>query len=117
MPGLGGISTVYGWHWAEAESEFERALDLNPSSFSARSSYGFYLMVMGRSNESIAEMRRAQEIAPLDVVGISMAVAYYFEREYDRALKEIRRALELEPDVVPNVHGLLSWIYGKGNVG
>ena len=46
-----------------------------------------------------------------------MAVAYYFEREYDRALKEIRRALELEPDVVPNVHGLLSWIYGKGNVG
>ena len=39
-----------------------------------------------------------------------MASVYYLAREYDRALEESRRALELEPNI-PSDHLILSWTY------
>jgi TolB-like protein len=90
---LGRISMLYDWNWAEAERQLAHALDLNPSSFSARRAYSRYLSVMGRGNEAIAEERRAQEIGPLEVGHMSMGLTYYLAREYDRALEELQRLL------------------------
>jgi tetratricopeptide (TPR) repeat protein len=108
---LAVVSSFYDWNWSEADSEFERALSLNPSSFSAHYWYAIHLGAMGRFSESIAEMRRAQEIDPLNLSGITtMAGVYWFAREYDRAVEELERALELQPDF-SYAHLLLSWTY------
>ena len=65
---LGVVKLLYEWDWAGAEREFKRALEINPSYSDAHQTYGNYLsQVMGRYDEALTEMRRAQELDPLSV--------------------------------------------------
>lgn len=56
------------WNWAEAEKEFERAIQLNPTSQYAIHAYSHLLEDLGRSKESLAKSNRLLEIDPLDLV-------------------------------------------------
>ena len=52
------------WDWAGAEKEFKRAIELNASYPTAHAWYGEYLMVLGRFDEALAEMNRANDLKP-----------------------------------------------------
>ena len=56
---------VYDWDWAGAETEFRRALALNPNYETAHLWYGCELIWEKRFDEGLAEMKRAQEVAPM----------------------------------------------------
>ncbi len=95
---LGTIRFRFDWDWPEAEREFKRALELNPSYSRAHHDYAWFLVAMERFDEAIAEINRAQELDPLSPLANSdVGWVYLRARRYDDAIKQIQRTLELEP--------------------
>jgi tetratricopeptide (TPR) repeat protein len=105
---LGLIAPCNDWNWADAERHYERAIALDPNYATAHHWYAEgYLMPVGRADEAIAEMRKAQELDPLSaVIATDLGKELYFVRRYDDALVELRRALELDANFV----GAHNWI-------
>ncbi len=94
----------YEWDFPAAEKEFQRALQLNPNYATGHQWYGEYFMMMGRFDESLAEMRRAQELDPLSLI-INTAVGYalWNARRYDEAIDQLRKTLELDANFLPAI--------------
>jgi TolB-like protein/DNA-binding winged helix-turn-helix (wHTH) protein len=89
---------LHEWDWSDLDQEFKRALELNPGDAMAYSWYSEYLTTMGRSDESIAQVRKAQEIDPVSpVVSTTLPHAYYFARRFDPAAEYLRKSLDLDP--------------------
>jgi TolB-like protein/DNA-binding winged helix-turn-helix (wHTH) protein/Tfp pilus assembly protein PilF len=106
---LGLIAPFNNWNWADAERHYERAIELNPNYATAHHWYAEgYLMPVGRADEAIAEIRKAQALDPLSaVIATDLGKELYFVRRYDEALVELRRALELDPNFV-SAHNWIS---------
>jgi TolB-like protein/pimeloyl-ACP methyl ester carboxylesterase/Tfp pilus assembly protein PilF/predicted Ser/Thr protein kinase len=91
---------LHEWDWSGLDEEFKRALELNPGHAIAYHWYSEYLMTSGRVDESIAVIRRGEEIDPLSpVIASTLGFAFYFARQYDRAIEQFRKALELDPNL------------------
>ena len=87
-----------GRNWAEAEAAFERAIALNPSYSVGHQWYANYLTARGRFDEAVAAMRHAQEVDPLSLVAsAALGWVHYYRRDYDAAVEQCRRTLELNP--------------------
>src|SRR6476620_2485807 len=87
--------------WVGAEKEFKRALELKSSYVMAHEWYAEYLVSLGRSDEAVAEIKRAQQLDPL-AVPVNRAVGWvlYFARRYEEAEDELRKALAMNADFV-----------------
>jgi len=106
---LGLIAPFNNWNWADAARHYERAIELNPNYATAHHWYAEgYLMPVGRADEAIAEMRKAQGLDPLSaVIATDLGKELYFVHKYDQALVELHRALELDPNFV-SAHNWIS---------
>src|SRR5258708_9583617 len=62
------VKEHFEWDWTGAETEFRRAIDLNPNSATAHHWYGDYLANMGRPEEGLPETKHAQEFDPLSLI-------------------------------------------------
>ena len=108
---LGWVSFIYDWNWPAAGAAFARALELNPSYSVARQWHAWFLMAMGRVDESLAEGRRAIELDPASVsIRRSMGWLYYYARQPAPALEHLRRALAMNP-TSDETHRLLGRAY------
>jgi TolB-like protein/Tfp pilus assembly protein PilF len=96
---LGYVKALYDWDWPGAEREFKRALELSPGDADIHFAYGVtYLTPLGRLDEALAEIRRALALDPLSPYKITAAGMIYTDRrEYDRAVEQYRKAIELDP--------------------
>jgi serine/threonine-protein kinase len=89
----------YDWNWEKAAQEYRRAMELAPDNGENRAAYGFFLILMGRSEEGIAEINEASRLNPLSIeTGLYVSPGYYFARRYDISLQKSREALETTPD-------------------
>jgi TolB-like protein/DNA-binding winged helix-turn-helix (wHTH) protein len=105
---LAEIAKGHDWDWAAAESEYKRALELNPSSSVIHSMYADYLSMMQRHDEAIVELRRSHELDPVSIVNEAFfGFLYYRARRYDEAIAVCRKALELVPDY-PNANWFMA---------
>jgi len=94
---LAFVRFSFEWDWSGAEQEFKRAIELNPNYATTRHWYAIYLMTMGRNEEAIAEMRRAQELEPLSlIINTNLGWAFYYARQYDQAIEQYQRTLEMD---------------------
>jgi serine/threonine protein kinase/Flp pilus assembly protein TadD len=93
-----GFLQLINWEWANAERTLASAISLNPNYPLAYSFYSWLLTTIGREREAQDAARRGQELDPLSPVtnGIAALVSYH-ARDYDRAIRECERALEIEP--------------------
>jgi tetratricopeptide (TPR) repeat protein len=108
---LGAASWYFEWNSREAEREYKRAVELNPDHSMALLWLAYFLGEMGRWEEAIAAARRAQELDPLSIMANNAAgEVFYLKREYDRAIEEFGKNLELEPNNAGN-HYFLAWPY------
>jgi len=88
---------IYDWNWAEAEKEYKRAIELNPRYPLAHQWYGGFLERMGRADESIAERKIAVELDPgSPSTNFELGLAYFYARDYERAIEQMQNALRLE---------------------
>lgn len=95
---LGYPENHYTWDWVAAEREYKIAIALNPSYATAHLRYAELLSNLGRHDEAIAEIRRAQELDPLSLVMRSNVGRFlYFARRYDEAIQELQETLQLDP--------------------
>jgi tetratricopeptide (TPR) repeat protein len=105
---LAEIAKGFDWDWAAAESEYKRALELNPSSSNTHALYADYLSMMGRHDEAIAEMRRSHELDPVSIMSDAFfGFLYYRARRYDEAIAACRQSLELGPNY-PNANWFMA---------
>ena len=89
----------YELNWAEAEKEYQRALELNPSYAPAHQWYGAYLAEQGRMTEAITKMTRASELDPLTSwISTNLAWFYYLARQPDEAIEQLRKIITADPD-------------------
>jgi DNA-binding winged helix-turn-helix (wHTH) protein/TolB-like protein/Flp pilus assembly protein TadD len=96
---LAHVRCWYDWDWSGAESEFKRAIQLSFNNPINTQYYASFLITMGRHQEAISEIRQAQRLAPLSLnTNVQMARILYFARQYDEAIEQCLRTLELEPD-------------------
>lgn len=97
---LGLISPFLNWNWAGAKEHLEHAIELNPNYATAHHWYAEgYLIPMGRVDDALGQIRKAQELDPLSaVIATDLGKELYFARRYDQAIVELRRALEIDPN-------------------
>lgn len=104
---------LHDWHWLEAQTEFNRSLQLRPSYPTASHWYAEYLMTMGRHDEAIAKIKHSQELDPLSlIINVAVGWSLYMGRRYDEAIEQLRRTVELERSY-PVTHWILGLAYRK----
>ncbi len=95
---LAFVRLGYDWDWKAAEREFQLALKLNPGYATAHLWYALDLAAMGRFDEALAEIERAQLIDPLSLpINTNAGWVFYLARRYPEAVEQYRRTLELDP--------------------
>jgi DNA-binding winged helix-turn-helix (wHTH) protein/tetratricopeptide (TPR) repeat protein len=108
---LGLIKVYYDHDWEGAESEFRKALELNPYLVSAHQRYGSYLTFMGRFEESIRRYEDALSLDPFSLqINMNLATTYFLRGEYERSIALLKKTGELEPNYMP-IHFVLGCVY------
>ena len=108
------ITENYDWDWQKAEKEYRRAIQLDPNYATAHHWYAEYLAYQGRFDEAFAEIERARQLDPLSlIIATDNGAILYFSRQYDRAIKQFRAVLDMEPNF-PRAHLLIFAYVQKG---
>jgi len=90
------------WKWDDAEREFRRAIELDPNSAIAHKSCAEFLMHGARSAEATGEMERARDLDPLSLINsTSVGFAYSNARQYNRAIEEYEKVIQLDRQFAP----------------
>jgi Tfp pilus assembly protein PilF len=87
------------WDYARADQSYRRALELNPNLPDAHIHYGWHLAIFGTEEAAIAAMKRGLELDPLSPLHTSWLAGMYWEfGRFDEAIREARKAMELQAD-------------------
>jgi serine/threonine protein kinase/Tfp pilus assembly protein PilF len=111
---LGMIATFYDWDSQRAKKSFNRAIELNPNSAGSYLWLEFpHSLIDQNFEEAHAVLRRSLELDPLNLlVRIRMGYIYYYQYEFDRAIEEFQKTLDVEPNFAMGHHGLID-AYGQ----
>jgi serine/threonine protein kinase/tetratricopeptide (TPR) repeat protein len=94
-----GLVSLMMWDWAAADQELRRALELNFNLSDAHEYRSWYLAAVGKLPEAVSEGKMAQDLDPLSIsINTGLDTLYYLQRDYDKALAQCRKALEISPD-------------------
>ena len=105
--GMAALKMVYYLDWVGAEKEAKRAIELNPRFDEIHYMYSFYLVVMRRFDEAIAEGKRALACNPFSVrISQHLGQSFYCARMYDEAIRQFEKTLQLDSNSV-SAHELL----------
>lgn len=84
-------------HISESDALGAQVLSLNPNYVSFLHSRGLYVALIGRYDEGLSMMKRAQQLDPLSlVINTDVGYAYYIARRYDEAILAYRKALTMD---------------------
>jgi tetratricopeptide (TPR) repeat protein len=98
---LGYIKSWFDWDWEGAESEFRRAIELNPGYGSAHHWYSYTLMYQARFNEAIREIEQALELDPASVaINKDVGTVYVYAGQFDRAIEACKRTIEMDAAIM-----------------
>jgi len=110
---LGFYLANYEWDRNGSEKEYRRAIELNPNYATAHHWFGADLSNVKRFDESIAEMKQAEELDPLSpIIGTNLGDTLVLARKYDEAIAQFKRVLIRNPNFEYG-HLALSRAYGS----
>ncbi len=94
---LATVHLKFDWRLDDAEREFRKVFELNPSLAEAHQEYGTYLEAVRRFDEAVAARRRARELDPLSALrAADVGYPLYYAGKHDEAIAYYRTALELD---------------------
>jgi tetratricopeptide (TPR) repeat protein len=71
----------------------------NPGYATAHQWYSIYLVAVGRNDAAITEIERAVSLDPFSLeICTDLGVYWYYRRDYDRAIEQFRRTIEMDPN-------------------
>jgi TolB-like protein/Tfp pilus assembly protein PilF len=92
----------FDWDFPGAESEYQKAIELNSSYATAHHFRALNLMAMGQADLAIAEMKKAQALEPLSlIINTNLGWMLYFARRYDQAIEQYQKTLEMDKNFYP----------------
>jgi len=99
---LGRIRKFVDFDWAGADASVRRAMALEPGNPEYLDQAAFSAAMFGRSDEALALARRAVELDPLNPGSWSaLGEIKYVEGQFAGAEADVKKSLELSPDVFP----------------
>jgi TolB-like protein/DNA-binding winged helix-turn-helix (wHTH) protein len=108
---MGRIRRYVDFDWAGADASIQRAMALEPGNPEYLDQAAYSAAMFGRSDEALTLARRAVELDPLNPGSWSgLGQIKYFEGQLAEAEADVKKSLELSPDVFPGPI-LLSKIY------
>jgi TolB-like protein/Tfp pilus assembly protein PilF len=88
----------FDWNWKGAEAELLYAIQINPSYATAHQWYAWNLIILGRDNEGIRELRKAEALDPLSlIIGADIADAFVIAHRYAESIQQSRKTIEMDP--------------------
>lgn len=89
----------YEFDWANAERAYKRAIDLSPNLDFARNNYAFFLSVLDRQNEALAQLEEHRTRDPLNqrLFLLQKGIVLVQARKFDQALQVYQQAQTLDP--------------------
>ncbi len=99
--------------WQTAEQEYQRAIELNPNLDFARNNYAFFLSIMGRHDEALAQLNELKERDPINIRQLltTKGIILAWAKKFDEALKEFQKAQAIDPTVKVEDFSL-GYVYG-----
>ncbi|MGA2419047.1 MAG: tetratricopeptide repeat protein [Candidatus Acidiferrum sp.] len=89
----------FDWDFESAGREFRRAIELNPGYATAHHWYSWHLSLLGRYDEAIAEMRKAENLDPLSlIINADLAELLVLAHSYDESIRQSRKTIEMDPN-------------------
>jgi TolB-like protein len=86
---------------ATVDREFSRALELDPNSVNALTFRGFYLCFIGRLDECLADVNRAEQLDPLSPIApLTREVGNYMAQRYSAVIEAHKRTQAIDPSLV-----------------
>jgi TolB-like protein len=107
---LGFAGLYHDWDPLAAEKHLQRAIEVNPGYAPAHYWYACVFTALGRSEDALSKNRRALEVDPLSI----FANAHYgwimvtAARQYERGREQLKRTLELDPNLA-----VAHWLLGQ----
>ena len=96
---LAGLLYHYEYNWNDSEKNFKRAIDLNPNYATGMHWYAFMLRNMGKLNESLEQLLRAEQSDPSSmIIKCDLAYTYYGLGNKQQAIIYAEKALSIEPN-------------------
>ncbi len=95
---LGWVLWRYDWNFPEAEKEFRRAIELDPTSGSnGLGMYPLFLYSMRRFDQGADVHKQALALDPLNLIlNTNVADGFYYAHQYDRAIEQYRKTQDLD---------------------
>jgi TolB-like protein/DNA-binding winged helix-turn-helix (wHTH) protein/Tfp pilus assembly protein PilF len=89
---------LFDWDWDGAESQYKKAIQLNPNYATAHQWYAWHLIETGRNDEAVDEMRTAGRLDPLSlIISADTADILLVTHRFDDSIKQSRMTMELDP--------------------
>ena len=89
----------FDWDFDSAGKEFQRAIELSPGYATAHHWYAWHVSLLGRYDEAIAEMRKAQNLDPLSlIINADLAEVLVLAHSYDESIQQSRKTIEMDPN-------------------
>jgi eukaryotic-like serine/threonine-protein kinase len=109
---MGQVLLYDNWDFTGAERELRQAIELSPSYAEGHHAYSHVLLLLGRFDESLAESKRLLELDPVSETAIGhLGYHYLYARQYDEAIQQLRKAIQLYPNEDPYDHTQLGDVY------
>jgi TolB-like protein/DNA-binding winged helix-turn-helix (wHTH) protein/Flp pilus assembly protein TadD len=88
---------AFDWDFETAETEFRRAIELNPGYATAHHWYAWHLSLSGRTGEAIAEMKKAESLDPLSlIINADFAELLLIAHFYDDSIRQSRKTIAMD---------------------
>ena len=95
---LASIDYLGIWDWKTSESEFRKAIAINPNYAEAHGLYAQLLYILGRPEEAIKHSELSFKLDPLNqLIKMWYGFNFLYEKRYDETISIYREALEMDP--------------------
>jgi TolB-like protein/DNA-binding winged helix-turn-helix (wHTH) protein/Tfp pilus assembly protein PilF len=99
---MGRIKRQLDFDWAGGDASYQRAVELEPGDPEAVSAAASSAAMLGRFDEALRLNRRAVDLDPLNAGSWEiLAETEFFMGQLNQAVADVKKSLELNPDVFP----------------
>ena len=93
------IKYQFDWDFLQSEKDFQAAIASNSNFGEAHHQYAWYLAIIGKTDQSLAEMKLAQQLDPVNpIISIDVCLPYSFAHQWDKCVEQSKKTLDMFPD-------------------